>query len=924
MAATTVPKALVYQEFTVVPSAVTQPMRACVVGPLAHLNRYAVADEKALIGLGEYDPLADHNHGWPGRRAGYKVDLSSVKLFIDNARLLYYRHATGDGKTVTVVPGKKDQVKISGSTGFKANGSLHLRLTELGDRDVKVGDDVKIRILDVDNNPVTISTYVKSVLATKSAAVVAAAEADDGNATTQSAAAVVSRTAGTDNSVKLAAILTNYNAWPDGYLTDTYTVEVISGSVDGDLSTALIRITTASGQDDVASMSPSLVDHGFVVGRRGLTLKFWSASGSSSVAVDDLHYGDKWTIAVTDNYTTVVGTAAGTFTGDQDETYIVTCVRGGLYNATSADDRPQIVCTTTRGTDVSGPTTVSSWATGIACGTKGVTIAFSGIGNGIRKGDRWYISTTAPVNGNFNILQLGRNLPDNVLTAIDCDMDLSIRKDVEVSQERYEADPLTNWEASATEFTTIAGATATDDSYTISGVLTALPIDSGSMYVEYRAWRTDLVGTLLSVPDPGSLDSVLPGPLDPSNPLKWGVYMAQINAGGAAVYCTVVADPTELNAWSDALGILAGHSGFHGVVPLSTDRAVIDLFVAHVKSRSTAERSQWRVAWVPLTLKTSNQVVSAAQASDGEPVLATIADDPNTSGTQYTIVSVPTPRVDFEELGVAAGDEVRCLYSTAFGVETYSAFLVDAVLNGNTIRLLTGPNAAVSVASKIEIWHPMTKDEQADDLVSQAASYGSSRVRAVWPDGFTLGGVEVGAEFVPCLPAGLRSGVVPQQGLTNVELTGPDSLPRSLGYFSQEQLERMALGGVWVLRQTTDGSISTLMATTTAIDNANTREEMIVANVDSISYFMFDWMSPYVGRANATETMVAVLYNEAKAALSYLASNGATPSLGGQVGPNAAVLDCRRHAVLRDRIVLVINPDVPSPLNNPEVHLVIG
>jgi len=913
MAATTIPKVLVYQEYTIIPTAVTQPMRACVVGPLAQLCRYAIAAEKALIGVGDYDPLSDHDYSWPGRLTGAKVDLGSPRLFVDDARLVYYRHVVGDGVTVTIPSGKKDRLLISGSRGFKANGPSHPMLDDLGDRGVQVGDDVLVSIVDNLSNRVDIQARVKSVLATKTAAVVGAATAAVGNGTTAgSASAVVTRTSGTANSITLAAILTNYSSWTDGYLNDVYTVEVIAGSVAGDLSTARLRITTASGQDDVVNATPGLIDHGFAVGRRGLILKFWSNLGSSSTALDDLHYGDKWTISVADKYTAVTATSGGSFTGDDDDVYVVECVRGGVY--ADAANRPKIVCSTSMGVDLSGPTTITAANTAFAVGSRGVTAAFSG--TGMRKGDRWYVPVTAAQDGAFNVLQLNRNLPDSVLAATDCDLDLAIKKNVEVVRTRQSGDD--NWTADAAGLTTLAEMTAVDDSYTVGGQTTALPIKSGKLFIEYRAWRSDKLNHVLTVSDPGALDDVIPGPLDPANPLKWGVYLAQINAGGAGVCAAAVADPDDLDAWASTLGVLAGREGFHGLVPLSTNKAVLDLFVAHVNARSSPERGQWRTVWVPLTMNSVLPIATAAKTTNGLEVMATI-----TAGSGGNlVVSVPASNIDLERAGVLPGDQLRCRFGMA-GAGSYETYVVDEVANGNSLRLVSGPPSPVTLPSKVEIWHPLTVDEQADDLVRQARGYGSMRVRAVWPDRFDIGGTTVSAEFVACLPAGLRSGVAPHQGLTNVELSGPDEMTRSLGYFSQEQLERMALGGVWVLYQSTDGAITTLMATTTAIDSLNTREEMVVANVDSISYFLRDRMRPFVGRANATDGMVDIISVELGSALSYLASSTDTPSLGGQVGHHAAVVECRRHAILRDRIVAVINPDIPYPLNNPEVHLVI-
>ena len=78
-------------------------------------------------------------------------------------------------------------------------------------------------------------------------------------------------------------------------------------------------------------------------------------------------------------------------------------------------------------------------------------------------------------------------------------------------------------------------------------------------------------------------------------------------------------------------------------------------------------------------------------------ILATVQDDPDTSGTQYTIVEVPANNVNFLALGVKAGDTLRAQFSVdSLGATIYEEFQIDAVLSENSVRLVTGLDAAVN------------------------------------------------------------------------------------------------------------------------------------------------------------------------------------------------------------------------------------
>ncbi len=919
--ANSVPQVLVFQEFNAVPSEITDPLRAHISGPHAYLLRYSEASEKVLGDLGGYDPVNGLADTWPQRPVGAIVDEAYTKIFIDGARLEYFSDLIASDDLVAPVANKPNRVRIADATyGFKANTG-HPRFPLLYDRDVQPGDTVHIRGV-ADSVTYTLDSYVLALAADPTAAVTGAASADAANGGTHSAAAVVTQVAGDENCNTLVASVTGYVSYGDGDLVDTYTVTVVDSSVDGDLQTATLRVTTASGRDDVLSVGPGTIDDFFDVGHRGLQLKFTCAShANASLSTDDLVAGQQWTVDVTDDYKAIAGTSGGTYTGAKDALYIVKVTRGALF----ADDHPpQVTVTTTTGVDVSGPTEVSGVGVAVAVGSRGLTVTFSGSGGptGLRKGDTFYIPATASKDGRFGTLVLGHNLPEAIQDATDLDLRLSITKDIQVTAHRDGFEPETNWDQSATEVTVNSGIIAYDPTFTDGGVPVAIPVVGGGVFVEYRAWRQELTGDVGSIDDVGLLNAQIPGPLTPDNPLKWGVYYALLNSNGTLVKYTAVADPSSVDDWTDTLSLLVGREDVYNLVPLTHDATVLNLYSAHCSDQSSPENGRWRAMFLNLQAVVQKAVVSPATTADGEPALATVADDPDTSGTQYTLLTIPGGNGQLLRNGTRPGDIARIQYSTSWGEDTWVEYPVDAVISEDSLRLASGPDSAITVASRVEIWHPLTKDEQAADVGRRAGSYGSRRVKAVWPDQISSGGTPMDGYFLCCALAGLRSGVVPHQGLTNLAIHGFDDVSRTTSYFNANQLNIMANDGVWVVTQDPDGVVKTRQALTTDLSDINHQSEMVTANLDSISYLFLHRLQPFIGVTNVTPTAIARLHVELVSAIEYLKANGFTETLGSQL-IDATIVDLRPHALLRDRVVGIINVTLPYELNYLELHLVV-
>lgn len=930
------PQVQVFQELQLVPQANAQPLAAFITGGHAALIRFAEADEKADGRLGFYESALAECFPWPNRPAGGLVDRDYVKVHIENALLKYFEDFIGSGGSIQTVAGTKNQVRAA-ATNWVANGALYPRAAVLKERDVKVGDIAKVRAV-VGSATHELVASVAGFKADTVPAVVGNADADDANRATQVQPAPVTAYVGDENvinCVDISSVDDNaYNGLEDGDVNETYTLTVIQSSSGGDATTARLRVTSASGNDDVASVTPAAFGAPTTIGTRGLTVTFNDAAtaacslsaANNGVSDIDLLVGQAWTVAVGQAFTAPAATSGGTYAGDVDVTYIIEVTKGGLYAA-----QPEITVATDKGIDASGPTKVTAAAAAVAVGTLGVTVQFDALG--LRKGDKYYIAAVAASDGAIKTLILSKNFPQAVQDngATEVDVTLYIRKTIEVAENRAGAPGVFNYTLSDTEVCLEDGITALDASWTENGVPLALPVESiesanyGIAYVTVRYWLAELCSAVEKISDVGELDAAVSGPLHSDNELKWALFKALANNNGVPVSYASVCNPADLASWTRVLALIDGRDDTYGLVPLTRNKAVLDAFFAHVQSQSTELQGRWRVLWVNLEGRSEKVIVDEDSSSDGAVVMATLGDDPDTSGTQYTLLSVPAGNGDFVTNGVRAGDIARYLFTTdGFGGTTYTEFVIDAVLNEDTLRLVApGHTSAVSVPQKLEVHRNLTATEQAEEI-GQTIGFTDRRVRAVWPDTIGSGGLTFPGYHLCAALAAYTSGVVPHQGLTNRSIAGFDDVSRTVDIFNRTQLNRMAENGVWIVTQDLQtGEVFTRHAVTTGdTDDLNQREEQIVRNLDSISYFFQGLFQPYIGVSNNTDALIRILASELNAGIQVLRGRNFVERLGGQL-VDAELQEIRRHTTLKDHLVVRLQLTLPSPLNVVQLHLVV-
>jgi len=983
------PQVLVFQEFNIVPTEITEPLRAHISGPNAILHRYRDSDEKPFTKLGVYDRLNDTCYLYPQRQPGSKVDMSYIKLYADKALLKYYEDTISETDIVTRAVDRRsnwiESVTDVDEPGmrFKTNGGI-VRSSAFIDRDVQLGDVVYLRTVtdDVDCEVKELWTYVAGFASAVIPDEIEDATSDLANADTS--ALVVSaptllnnylQVAGVANCVRIVDVNgVDYNGLVDGAVSETYTIEVVR-SGDAGCSAARLRVRSASKLDDVAELQPEAFGDELSVGLRGLKITFDIASSSSSsgdtcadlaadvgAEPDVFILGQKWSVTIAQAFVEVVAISnnensllPGNYTGEKNDAYIIECVKGGMIED-GGTNFPEVVVRTAKGLDHSGPTeiTTSSVTDFFPIGSNGVSVAFVDASDdpveAMRKGDKWYINVVSSSAGAVNKLILRHNLPQemlptlnnlNVLVYPDLDMRLFIKDDIQVSRNRLGYAPLTNFYTEETQLCVLEGAIAYHPEWTDGGVSQPLPLWSGDLYLEYREWVSDLADEVNAIQSVSEL-GVIPGQLDPDNPLKWGVFKALSNSNGTAVKYTAVDDPHDydedtgaelgvnIDEWVKVLDRIRGRDDLYNLVPMTFDQGIQNLFAAHVAGESNETATNWKGAFFAIPSRAILMLVGAGAVIAGvsgntieDEVLAVVEDNPQATNTQYTQLRVPTGTGYFITNSVQAGDMVRYNFTVDdFGATQHEDFVVDAVLSEDSLLLFTGLDAPVAGPQRVEIWRNLNRNEMADDIAQRAGSFSTRRVCCAWPDQVGSAGVMQPGYYLAAALGGLASGVVPHQGLTNVEVAGFDDYTRTYKLFNETQLNRMAEAGVWIVTEDRDGTPYSRHAVTTDNLDLNRREEMIRRNVDSMSYLFLRRLRPYIGRTNASPAMVDLLANRVNEIIRFLSSNGNLPLLGSQL-IDGEIRVLRIHPLLKDRIEIVLDLVVPAPLNNIELHLVV-
>jgi hypothetical protein len=727
-------------------------------------------------------------------------------------------------------------------------------------------------------------------------------------------------TEGDDDNVTAENVSEAYKGYSaKGLLEDTYTIKVTTAgskdtvrftvsSLNGAFNPKLNVALTGTGQLSVDE------DNGNV-----LVIDF---NGSTSFVLNST-----WELSVVAPYTPVNPATGGTYTGPVDMTYTVRVERGGaFYNGTNSTTCARLIITAS---DVDTSTVVlPSKNTAFNVGGFGVTAIFAGGPNNdqLVLGDVYYIPVLASKAGPMTIVDLSEDLPEQMIlsaTSITAKLFLT-QKSILIPEVRDMLTDDRNWSQEDYMITLNAGITTYDPNLVTGATPARLPIVVAKMFVEHRDLLQDYVTAIDSVRSLADVERKL-GTIHPDNPLAQGVYDAVLNAQNMIVYFVGV-QTNDLSGYTQAIKISEKSDKVYSFVPMTFDRPIQDAIVSHVNAYSTPEVGRWRIAWIAVP-DNKTAFIYDTKEEDGSSYYATITDDPAVSNTQYRYVTIAGAKLI--EDGVRPNDTIRINFRlNADGKLIYDEYVVDRVRTNSSL-IITKPLAApINTPVKVQVVRNYTKSERASNIAHVGGDFNNRRVRCVFPDTYKYGGVTKQGYFAAAGLAGLRSGVVPHQGLTNSEFLGADDLTKVVIDFSQDDLNTMAEQGIWLITQEVIGATPYVRHQLTTDERSlNTSEDSITTNVDNISYALKATLTPFIGRYNINPENILALRSAISGQLRFRATSTWTARAGNQLvsfDEKRDIIRLEQNSTYKDRVDVEVLLNVPYPMNYIALKLIVG
>jgi hypothetical protein len=900
-----VPQVIVQQQFALLAQANVLALNACIVGPRYKVFDYSRPEDLPFMQYGAYDPDADATYDFLNRPDVSAIDAASVHVYFEKVWARYAQVLAGGsaerGDTANTIKW------IGAGGGFRSvNGNT--RSAPFLNRDVQIGD--RLRVSDLLATQVKETRVVGFINDVNPEVIPANASNAAGNQGDLVASDIVVPTVTNDH------ILT---VTPGSYVgsnaldvhSDVYTLECIVGGANG---TAKFKVTTASGKDNVASVTTTAGAFPciFTVGALGLEVNIASAGAQAYTL------GEKYVITVDADFTQYVPvTTASAYSGPVDTVYYIDVVKGGTWA-----ENPQVVVSTSNGIDFSNVVTVASNVT-FDVGNYGMKLKFPTPDQpqgGLNLGDRYTVAVTARTAGACKTLVLADALDSSIVAGDDLLVDFFIYKEsIEIPAKGYPQAADINWERPNDDQIDILQAIDIVDSTWVDngGSRIPIPVRKANIVVAYRAILQDAASVMSSISDLSLVSTVL-GRVEPANPLAYGVHKALLNSGGRPVWFVPI-ETDDIEGYTKALVPLEQSDEVYFIVPLSWDPAIQDLYQGHVDAESGETKGQER------TMITSSPLQSTILLYDLKPDTSgwegTVAVDPDHAG-EYTMVNIPGATMLTD--GVRAGDMLRINFSLdAYGNVVYQTYTIAEIIDEENLKLVRpGLSAAIVLPTQVKIARNLTKDEQAAAIAASSGLFSDRRVVNVWPDLPKDGTLEVPGYFLAAAIAGLASSVVPHQGLTNITVNGFSDMSRSWKYFTPTQLDTVAAGGTWIVTSDPSGSVYTRHQLTTETIDESRQEFSITRNLDSIAKSLRNQFKPYIGRYNINDGFIALLDNGARHKFETLKSDTITLQAGAQLN-DFQNLVVAADPLIRTKVRIKAEVLLPYPANYIQFTLLV-
>jgi hypothetical protein len=435
---------------------------------------------------------------------------------------------------------------------------------------------------------------------------------------------------------------------------------------------------------------------------------------------------------------------------------------------------------------------------------------------------------------------------------------------------------------------------------------------SGSIYIGYRALRTDLSGTVMAITDQADNLGTF-GDVSEMNPLALGVEIALANT--TTRVRAIAVSSNDDTGYFAALALAEGER-LYALAPLTQSVSVAQAINIHVNGLSTPANASWRVGYVntaiPSTVAIGSWNATLVNSNSGNNTIALNTGSYVLTSSNSTFISD----------GVVAGDTLVVTAGSGSPSPIGSMQILSIVSNQQIVVQALG----VATGVNFYVSRTLSKTQKAAAVAATSNTLGSNRICHVQPDlvVVNIGGrnvVQPGYYLCAAL-AGLTAGFPAQQGFTNIGIAGISDLKDSNFYFTRAQLDTIAEAGTLLFVQETSGGIPYVRhELTTDMSVYEYRELQAVKNWDFLSYYFRDKLSPFIGKWNITPETLGVIHQTVDASALLLMSKK-LPRIGAPLlGYTIDTLE--QNPVNKDRVTLRIQTLQPKILNYLDVYLVI-
>jgi len=446
---------------------------------------------------------------------------------------------------------------------------------------------------------------------------------------------------------------------------------------------------------------------------------------------------------------------------------------------------------------------------------------------------------------------------------------------------------------------------------TFNGNQVILPANAdwtgASVYVGYRALRSDLGTPMLFE----SLQDVVAelGDVSSLNPLGFAI-AASLSNGNAATYAygtgaddfAGVTNSGLASDWHTLARADFESKEVYALAPVTYDESILSSYKTHVNSMSAPTEKRERIviggpkiAWADSLNPSLNKATTAL-------TMSTKAAAVSEKRVIYVFPDVAFVR-ERRHISTLKGSYINSLYENGYSTTvrayldqrvTFSATNTQTAYQGYSVRPAAGVGEEITDA----LWLA---------LKAHADETGDPYFYAYVP-------VPSSVALTPAV-AGQIAGLAPQQPLTNLSVAGLSSVKFSSDWFTESQLNTIAQGGMYILKQSKPSSaIVCRHQLSTDMSSVEKREVSITKTVDYAAKFIRNTVSPFIGRYVINNSTLEMIGIAIKGAGEILVRDGILNGF--------ELASIAQDTVSKDTVLVSISILPPYPVNYIKIDLI--